>query len=250
MSDRSKRKPSTRPLSERDALAMIGFGRHDLDTSRDENERLQRILRELRNGFRALQDVEPAVSVFGSARLGESSPDYALTREVCRRVAQAGYNVITGGGPGLMEAANRGAREGGGLSIGVNIQLPVEQQPNPYLDRQFECRYFFARKLLFVRHACAFLIFPGGFGTLDEAFEALTLVQTHKIPHFPVLFLGGDFWQDLERHLDRIHARGIIDDEDRATVRRVDDVDEALAILLASHAGSQAVHGKPPLSAR
>ena len=237
MTDRSKRKPTTRPLSERDALAMIGFGRHDLDTSRDEPERLQRILRELRNGFRALQDVEPAVSVFGSARLAEGTPDYALTREVCRRVAQAGYNVITGGGPGLMEAANRGAREGGGLSIGVNIQLPVEQRPNPYLDRQFECRYFFARKLLFVRHACAFLIFPGGFGTLDEAFEALTLVQTHKIPNFPVLFFGGEFWQDLERQLDRMQALGIIDDEDRGMVRMVRDVEQALEILLGCHQG-------------
>jgi len=251
MTVRSTRKPpETRPLSERDALAMIGFGRHDLAADRDEPERIERITRELRNGFRALQDVEPAVTVFGSARLGEDTPEYRETREVCRRVARAGYNLITGGGPGLMEAANRGARDGGGLSIGVNIQLPMEQKPNDHLDRRFECRYFFVRKLLFVRYACAFLIFPGGFGTFDEAFEALTLVQTHKIPNFPVLFFGGDFWQDLERQLDRMHARGIIDDEDRGRVRMVRDVDQALEILLGCHAGLCTELGRPALEPR
>ena len=237
-------------LSERDALAIIGFGRHDDVDDRDEPERLKRITLELRNGFRALQDVEPAVSVFGSARLADGTPEYREAREVCRRLTLAGYNVITGGGPGLMEAANRGAREGGGLSIGVNIQLPTEQRPNDYLDRRFECRYFFVRKLLFVRYSCAFLIFPGGFGTLDEAFEALTLVQTHKIPNFPVLFFGGDFWRDLEAQLDRMHARGIIDDEDRAMVQRVDGADQALEILLACRPGLCAVPGRPALRTR
>ncbi|MFO0689116.1 MAG: TIGR00730 family Rossman fold protein [Myxococcota bacterium] len=240
----------TKRLSEHDALAMIGFGPHDRASDHDEPERIERITRELRNGFRALQDVEPAVTVFGSARLAADTPEYRETREVCRRVAGAGYNVITGGGPGLMEAANRGARDGGGLSVGVNIQLPMEQKPNPFLDRRFECRYFFVRKLLFVRYACAFLIFPGGFGTFDEAFEALTLVQTHKIPNFPVLFFGGDFWSDLERQLDRMHARGIIDDEDRGRVRMVRDVDEALEILLGCHRGLCAELGRPPLVPR
>jgi len=240
----------TNPLSETDALAMIGFGRHGTGTDRDEPERIARITRELRNGFRALADVEPAISVFGSARLGADSAEYRETREVCRRVARAGYNVITGGGPGLMEAANRGARDGGGLSVGVNIELPAEQRPNPFLDRAFACRYFFVRKLLFVRYACAFLIFPGGFGTLDEAFEALTLVQTHKIPDFPVLFFGGDFWRDLEAQLDRMHGRGIIDDADRAMVRRVADVDEALEILIGCHAASCVATGRPPLAPR
>ncbi len=237
-------------LSERDALAIIGFGRHADDGDRDEPERLQRITRELRNGFRALQDVEPAVSVFGSARLGEDTPEYRETREVCRRIARAGYNVITGGGPGLMEAANRGARDGDGLSVGVNIELHTEQNPNPYLDRRFECRYFFVRKLLFVRYACAFLIFPGGFGTLDEAFEALTLVQTQKIPNFPVLFFGGDFWRDLEAHLDRMQARGIIEDGEREMVRMVGGADEALEILLACQTELCAEHGRPPLRPR
>jgi len=240
----------TKRLSERDALAMIGFGRHDLADDRDEPERIERITRELRNGFRALQDVEPAVSVFGSARLSADTPEYRETREVCRRIARAGYNVITGGGPGLMEAANRGAREGGGLSIGVNIQLPVEQSPNEYVDRSFACRYFFVRKLLFVRYACAFLIFPGGFGTLDEAFEALTLVQTHKIPDFPVIFFGGDFWRDLEAQLDRMHGRGIIDDEDRKMIRLVGDADDALEILLGCHRGLCAELGRPALRPR
>ncbi len=239
-----------RPISEQEALSMIGFGRHEPGDGRDEPERIERITRELRNGFRALQDVEPAVSVFGSARLAADTAEYAETREVCRRIARAGYNVITGGGPGLMEAANRGAREGGGLSVGVNIQLPLEQKPNAWLDRSFECRYFFVRKLLFVRYACAFLIFPGGFGTFDEAFEALTLVQTHKIPDFPVLFFGGDFWRDLEAQLDRMHDRGIIDDEDRRMVRLVRDADEAIAILQECHPGLCETLGRPPLRPR
>jgi len=234
----------------RDALSLIGFGHAEPDGLVDEEARLARILRELRNGFRALEDVEPAVASFGSARLGEDAPEYRETREIARRVARAGYNVITGGGPGLMEAANRGARDGGGLSVGINIELPNEQRPNPWLDRRFACRYFFVRKLLFVRHACAFLIFPGGFGTLDEAFEALTLVQTQKIPHFPVLFFGGGFWRDLEAQLDRMHGRGMIDDADRALVRPVADADEALEILLACHERLCADHGRAPLRPR
>lgn len=238
----------------REALALIGFERDQeagpADRDRDDPERLRRITQELRNGFRALADVDPAVSVFGSARLGEGTPEYAEAREVARRVARAGYNVITGGGPGLMEAANRGAREGGGLSVGVNIELRTEQRPNAWLDRQFECRYFFVRKLLFVRYACAFLIFPGGFGTLDEAFEALTLVQTQKIPHFPVLFFGGDFWRDLEAQLDRIRERGMIDDVDRAMVRRVENADQALEILLACHEPLCQATGRRPLQPR
>ncbi|MEZ4331365.1 MAG: TIGR00730 family Rossman fold protein [Myxococcota bacterium] len=240
-------------FSVRDALAAIGFGPDDAlvdGAAADDGERLARIQRELRNGFRALQDVEPAVSVFGSARLDESTPDYQSTRSVLRAIARAGYNVITGGGPGLMEAANRGAREGGGLSVGVNIELITEQRPNDHLDRVFTCRYFFVRKLLFVRYACAFLIFPGGFGTLDEAFEALTLVQTQKIPHFPVLFFGGDFWRDLEAHLDRLQARGMIDDADRAMVRMVDGADDALAILRQCHERLCNELGRRPLVPR
>lgn len=240
-------------FSVRDALAALGFGPDDslaAGAPEGEPERLERIQRELRNGFRALQDVEPAVSVFGSARLDEATPEYQHTRAVLRAVARAGYNVITGGGPGLMEAANRGAREGRGLSIGVNIELATEQRPNDHLDRVFTCRYFFVRKLLFVRYACAFLIFPGGFGTLDEAFEALTLVQTQKIPHFPVLFFGGRFWRDLEAHLDRLRTLGMIDDADRAMVRMVDGADEALAILRHCHDRLCSELGRRPLVPR
>lgn len=237
----------------RDALAVLGMVPDDslaTGAANDEPERLARIQRELRNGFRALQDVEPAVSVFGSARLEESTAEYQHARAVLRAVARAGYNVITGGGPGLMEAANRGAREGGGLSVGINIELVTEQRPNDHLDRIVTCRYFFVRKLLFVRYACAFLIFPGGFGTLDEAFEALTLVQTQKIPHFPVLFFGGDFWCDLEAHLDRLQARGMIDGADRAMMRMVDGADEALAILRSCHERLCSELGRRPLVPR
>ena len=192
-----------------------GADREDADRSaleglgwlRDGDEaRIRRIEAELREGFSTLRDVEPAVAFFGSARTPEDHAAYGLAREVACAVAQAGFSILTGGGPGIMEAANRGCREGGGLSIGLNIRLPQEQRTNPYVEREIEFRYFFVRKLMFVKYSCAFLIFPGGYGTLDEAFEALTLVQTHRIPHFPVLLFGEGFWADLDRQLDRLEA--------------------------------------------
>src|SRR5262249_51526161 len=145
-------------------------------------------------GFDALRDVENGVSVFGSARVPEGHRWYELGREVGACLARHGFAVITGGGPGLMEAANRGAREGGGLSIGLNIQLPYEQRLNPYVDRGLEFHYFFARKLMFVRYARAFVILPGGFGTLDEMTESLTLIQTHRVRHFPTILVDREFW--------------------------------------------------------
>ena len=148
--------------------------------------RLDRIRDEVDRGFDALRDVDDGVSVFGSARIAEGHPWYELCRETAACLAEHGFTVITGGGPGLMEAANRGAAEAGGLSVGLNIELPKEQEPNPYANRALEFHYFFARKLMFVRYARAFVIFPGGFGTLDELFESLTLIQTHRIKHFPV----------------------------------------------------------------
>lgn len=157
-------------------LESIGWG------AEGDEERVARITAELRMGFAALRDVEPAVSIFGSARAWEGSPECVMAREVAREVSRAGFNVLTGGGPGVMEAANRGCREGGGLSIGLSIRLPREQRTNGFVDRECAFGHFFVRKLMFVKYSCAFLIFPGGFGTLDEAFEALTLVQTHKIP--------------------------------------------------------------------
>jgi uncharacterized protein (TIGR00730 family) len=162
-------------------------------------------------------------------------------------VARAGFNILTGGGPGIMEAANRGCREGGGLSIGLNIRLPAEQRRNPYAERVLEFRYFFVRKLMFVKYSCAFLIFPGGYGTLDEAFEALTLVQTHRIPHFPVLLFGEPFWDDLERQLDRLEASALISAGDRQRLKRVEGAEQAVEILRRCHEGLCRDLGKPPL---
>ncbi len=156
-----------------------------------------RILAEFVEGFDAMASVGPAVTVFGSARSAPGSPSYETARLIGRRLAEAGYAVITGGGPGIMEAANRGCREGGGLSVGCSIELPHEEGANAYVDLGIDFRYFFARKVMFVKYADAFVILPGGFGTLDELFEALTLIQTGKIRHFPVILFGSSYWSGL-----------------------------------------------------
>jgi uncharacterized protein (TIGR00730 family) len=160
-------------------------------------ERIARIANELAQGFQALTHLGPAVSIFGSARTPRDDPRYAAARALARTLAESGLAVITGGGGGLMEAANRGAQEGGGKSIGLNIELPREQQPNPYTDLALRFHYFFVRKIMFVRYASAFVVLPGGFGTLDELFEAATLIQTHKIRHFPLILFGDDYWDGL-----------------------------------------------------
>ena len=160
--------------------------------------RIATLTREFAAGFSALSDVVKAVSVFGSARTSPSDSDYGLAVEVGRRLGAAGFAVITGGGPGIMEAANRGAREAGALSIGLNIELPHEQRGNDFLDRELRFKHFFVRKVMFVRYACAFVALPGGFGTVDELFEALTLVQTSKIQHFPIVLVGRRFCHGLE----------------------------------------------------
>ncbi len=160
-------------------------------------ERVREIAGEFARGFDALAAVPRAVTVFGSARTAPTHPDYALVRSVSARLGEAGFAIITGGGPGLMEAANRGARDAGALSIGCNIELPHEQQLNRYVDVGLRFRHFFARKVMFVRYACAFVIAPGGFGTLDELFESLTLIQTQTIRHFPVILLGAGEWDGL-----------------------------------------------------
>jgi uncharacterized protein (TIGR00730 family) len=167
-------------------------------------QRLARIGAELRQGFDLLRAGQYAVSIFGSARVREGDPDYELGRAIGRRLSDAGFAIITGGGPGVMEAANRGAQEGGSLSIGLNIELPFEQHENPYLDREMTCRYFFTRKLFFVRYAIGFVVLPGGFGTLDELFEAMTLSQTDKIRQFPIVLVGSDYWSGL---VDWIRSR-------------------------------------------
>src|SRR6478672_472848 len=159
--------------------------------------RALRILSEFVEGFDAMARVGPAVTIFGSARTRPDDPVYELTRGIARRLAEAGYAIITGGGPGAMEAANRGCREGGGLSVGCNIELPHEQSLNPYVDLGVEFHYFFARKVMFVKYADGFVIMPGGLGTLDELFESLTLIQTGKVQHFPVVLVGRAYWTGL-----------------------------------------------------
>jgi len=193
-----------------------------------------RILAEFVEGFDALASVGPAVSVFGSARIKSSNPYYRQARELGKMLAKAGYAVITGGGPGIMEAANRGCQEGGGLSVGCNIELPQEQGLNPYVDLGVEFRYFFARKVMFVKYADAFVIFPGGYGTLDELFEALTLIQTQKVQDFPVILMGTDYWGGM---IDWIRAsvlaESAIDPEDVDLLRLTDDPEEAIRIIKA-----------------
>jgi uncharacterized protein (TIGR00730 family) len=191
--------------------------------------RIERIRRELEIGFDALRDLGRAVSIFGSARTPAGDPDYELARETARLLGAAGYGVITGGGPGIMEAANRGAREAGARSVGLNIGLPFEQRPNPYADLQLEFHYFFARKVMFVRYAVGFVVFPGGFGTLDELFEALTLIQTGKVVHFPVLLVGTDWWGELLDWLRRrLLATGKIAATDLGLLRCTDDLNEVV----------------------
>jgi uncharacterized protein (TIGR00730 family) len=163
----------------------------------DDVERLRRISAEFAHGFELLGDLDCAVSIFGSARVPEGDPDYERARTVARELSRDGMDVITGGGPGLMEAANRGAQEGGSRSVGLNIELPHEQGMNPYIDIGMTCHYFFTRKLFFVRYSVGFVVFPGGFGTMDELFEALTLTQTHKTRHFPIVLVGSDYWSGL-----------------------------------------------------
>jgi uncharacterized protein (TIGR00730 family) len=159
--------------------------------------RLFRILSEFVEGFETLADIQPAVSIFGSTRVSTDNPLYAKAEQLARLLTENGFNVITGGGPGIMEAANKGALEGGGKSIGLNIDLPAEQEPNAYTNIHLNFRYFFVRKVMFVKYAMAYIIFPGGFGTLDELFEAITLIQTKKIKPFPVILVGKEYWQGL-----------------------------------------------------
>src|ERR671923_1947863 len=192
------------------------------------------IAEEFRAGFEAVDRIDrPAVSIFGSARVAEDSPPYQAAQEVGRRFAERGWAVITGGGPGVMEAANRGAKEGGGLSVGFNIELPHEQHSNPYLDVSYTFRHFYARKVCFAKPAEGFVIFPGGFGTADELFEALTLIQTGKVFHFPVVLFDSDYWGEL---LDWVKGEllvdGMISPEDLDLLHVTDDIDDAVARVL------------------
>ncbi len=196
--------------------------------------RALRILSEFVEGFDALASVGPAVTIFGSARVKEGTPDYELARDIARRLAEEGFAIITGGGPGIMEAANRGCREGGGLSIGCNIELPHEQGLNPYVDLGVEFRYFFARKTMFVKYADAFVILPGGFGTLDELFEALTLIQTGKIRDFPVVLVGTAYWQGMLDWMRNVQLpAGFVSAGDVELLKLTDDPAEVCEIIRA-----------------
>jgi uncharacterized protein (TIGR00730 family) len=196
---------------------------------RSELRFLWTVLHEFLRGFRTLHFVGPCVSVFGSARVAANSPYYELARQLGAGLSRQGFTVLTGGGPGIMEAANRGAREAGGPSVGCNIVLNQEQRPNAYLDKWLACRYFFVRKVLLVKYSYAFIIMPGGLGTLDELFEALTLIQNHKIQNFPVVVVGRDYWQPLLALLARLVAQGMVAPTDLQLLTYTDSVEEALA---------------------
>ena len=197
-----------------------------------DEDRVDRITDELRMGFDALSGVGAAASFFGSARTQRDDPDYELAQETARLIGESGMGIITGGGPGIMEAANRGAKDAGALSVGLNIELPFEQGGNPYCDIALEFHYFFARKIMFVRYASGFVVFPGGFGTMDELWEALTLIQTGKVVEFPVVLVGSDYWRGLvEWVVERMVADGNISPDDIELLTLTDDPAEVRDLL-------------------
>jgi uncharacterized protein (TIGR00730 family) len=197
--------------------------------------RVLRIQAEFVEGFGALAELGPAISVFGSARTTPEHPSYALAEEAGRKLAEAGFAVITGGGPGIMEAANKGASEAGGVSVGLGIELPFESGLNAWVDVGINFRYFFARKTMFVKYAQGFVVLPGGLGTFDELFEALTLVQTQKVTSFPIVLMGVDYWSGLLAWMrDTVLAEGKINPQDLDMVTLTDDVEEAVAMMVAA----------------
>jgi uncharacterized protein (TIGR00730 family) len=213
--------------------------------------RVRQIAEEFTKGFEAVAKIPtPAVSIFGSARVREGHPTYAAARETARLFAQAGFSVITGGGPGAMEAANRGAQEGGGVSVGFNIELPMEQGVNRYCDIALTFRHFYARKVMFVKPAEGFVIFPGGFGTLDELFEALTLIQTGKIADFPVVLFDKAYWADLVAWIEgRLLVDGMISAEDEDLLFLTDEPAEAVATVVTCYERRCAVQPAAPAKA-
>lgn len=210
------------------------------DFTRTDPWRILRIQGEFVEGFDTLSKIGPAVAIFGSARLTPDNAYYQSAVIVAEKLSRAGLSIITGGGPGIMEAANLGAMRGKGLSIGCNIELPHEQQPNPYQDISLQFRYFFVRKMMFVKYSLAYVIFPGGFGTMDEFFEALTLCQTEKIEHFPIVIFDSYYWKGLTKWLDDFMLEGgCIGKDDRVLFHMVDDVNEAADIII----GNSQKHG-------
>jgi uncharacterized protein (TIGR00730 family) len=211
---------------------LLGAQVPSVVTELTDAQRVSRARRELVMGFQRLHGVDRAVSVFGSARTTPDHPDYVLAREVSRRLGDEGFTIITGGGPGIMEAANRGARDAGVTSVGLNIVLPFEQEPNPFQDISLTFDFFYTRKVMFVRYANAFVVFRGGFGTLDELFEALVLIQTDKIENFPVVLVGVGFWGGMVDWLrERVAGEGMIAPEDLDLFGVTDDVDEILELV-------------------
>ena len=188
-------------------------------------------MKELISGFRALHFIGPCITVFGSARFKEDHPYYQLTRKASAEFAKLGFTILTGGGPGLMEAANRGARDVKGHSVGCNIQLPVEQKHNAYLDKWVTIRHFFIRKILLVKYSFAFVVMPGGYGTLDEYFEALTLIQTHKINDFPIIIFGCAYHQEMLKHIELMKENATISPLDASLFLVTDDIDEAVNLI-------------------
>ena len=194
--------------------------------------RVFRIMAEFVDGFEILPEFQPAVTFFGSARTDPKDPYYALAEETARLLVRDGFSIITGGGPGIMEAANKGAQEAGGNSVGLNIQLPFEQKPNPFITTLLSFRYFFCRKVMFVKYATAFVIFPGGFGTMDEFCEAVTLVQTKRIDLFPIILVGSDYWKGLiDWFRKKVLAQKNIDKEDLLIFKIVDEPEKVAALI-------------------
>lgn len=191
-----------------------------------------RFFLEFLKAFESFQMTQQCVTVFGSSRFGEDHPHYRLAREIGSELARAGYAVMTGGGSGIMEAANRGAKEAGGLSLGCNIQLPREQVPNQYLDKFIQFEHFFARKVMLVKYSCAFVVMPGGFGTLDETFEIATLMQTEKLTHFPLIAVGGEFWDEFERFVrDAMVKHGTISEDETRVIHRAETAAEVVRLV-------------------
>ena len=222
--------PATEKNSTLDERKFLSITR----TAEKEKERLKRINKEFEMGFRKLGRLGPAVTVFGSARFKPGEPYYELARQTGRVFAEAGFTVLTGGGPGAMEAANRGAHEAGGPTYGLNIILPHEQKPNPYVTDSFEFNYFFVRKVMLVKYSCAYVVVPGGLGTLDELFEAATLIQCKKIGPFPLILVGGKFWKGLRDFIAFMASQGVFTPSEVGFSRIVETPEEAVELVLRS----------------
>jgi uncharacterized protein (TIGR00730 family) len=234
VSDRAQPSRPTRTTDDRKLLMQRPFA----DTSFLDSDawRALRIMGEFIEGFDTLARLGPAVSIFGSARTKPDDPEYQRARELAAKLSGQGFTIITGGGPGIMEAANRGAKEADGVSVGLAVELPHEHGPNPYVDIAQYFRYFFVRKTMFVKYAQAFVIFPGGFGTFDELFESLTLVQTEKIDHFPIILVGTEYWSGLLEWVgSKVVQLGNVSEADLGLLRVTDDVDEIVELIAESY---------------